>query len=192
MQPIPRTLFILQNWNSISRTHFILQNWNSIPIKQKLPVFPIPLPLTATILLSVSMNLTVLGVSLEKEMATHSSILALRIPWTEEPGGLLYIRLHRVRHDWSDLACMHWRRKWQPTPVFLPGESQGQRSLYGVTQSWTQLKLLSSSSSSRYLLGVKSCSIDLPVMVFFSLSIMSSSFIQVVACVRISFLFKAK
>ena len=45
-----------------------------------------------------------------------------------------------------------WRRKWQPTPVFLPGESQGQRSLvaaiYGVAQSWTRLKQFSSSSSS--------------------------------------------
>ena len=47
---------------------------------------------------------------------------------------------------------MHWRRKWQPTPAFLPGESQGWRSLvgwdYGVAQSRTRLKLLSSSSSS--------------------------------------------
>jgi len=47
---------------------------------------------------------------------------------------------------------MHWRRKWQPTPVFLPGESQGWGSLvaavYGVAQSWTWLKRLSSSSSS--------------------------------------------
>ena len=43
---------------------------------------------------------------------------------------------------------MHWRRKWQPTPVFLPGESQGQGSLvYGVAQSWTGLKRLSRSSS---------------------------------------------
>ena len=44
---------------------------------------------------------------------------------------------------------MHWRRKWQPTPVFLPGDSQGQRSLvaavYGVAQSWTRLKRLRSS-----------------------------------------------
>ena len=37
---------------------------------------------------------------LEKEMATHSSILAWRIPWTEEPSGLLSIRLQTVRHDW--------------------------------------------------------------------------------------------
>ena len=45
---------------------------------------------------------------------------------------------------------MHWRRKWQPTPVFLPGESQGRgawwAAVYGVTQSWTRLKWLSSSS----------------------------------------------
>ena len=42
-------------------------------------------------------------------MATHSSILAWRIPWTEEPGGLQSIGLQRVRHDWSDLALEHWR-----------------------------------------------------------------------------------
>ena len=41
---------------------------------------------------------------LEKEMATHSSILAWRVPWTEEPGRLQFIGSHRVRHDWSDLA----------------------------------------------------------------------------------------
>ena len=38
---------------------------------------------------------------LEKEMATHSSILAWRIPWTEEPGGLQTIELWRVEHDWA-------------------------------------------------------------------------------------------
>ena len=129
--------------------------------------------------------------TLEEEMATHSSILAWRIPWTEEPGGLQFTGLQRDRHDWSNLACstpcgayiklftdthgegdgtplqysclenpmaeepgrlqsmgllrvrhdwetslslftfIHWRRKWQPTPVFLPGESQGRRSLVG-------------------------------------------------------------
>ena len=41
-------------------------------------------------------------------MAAHSSVLAWRIPWTEEPGGLLSRGLHRVRHGWSNLACMHW------------------------------------------------------------------------------------
>ena len=120
---------------------------------------------------------------LEKGMATYSSILAWRIPWTEEPARLQSIGSHRVGQDWSDLACKqilkvcyayaigegsgtplqysclgnpmdggawwaavhgvaesrtwlsnftftHWR-KWQPTPVFLPGESQGRRSLVG-------------------------------------------------------------
>ena len=42
---------------------------------------------------------------LEEGMATHSSILAWRIPWTEEPGRLQSIGSHRVRHNWSDLAC---------------------------------------------------------------------------------------
>ena len=43
--------------------------------------------------------------ALEKEMATHSSILAWRIPGTEEPGGLLSMGLHRVGHNWSNLAA---------------------------------------------------------------------------------------
>ena len=38
---------------------------------------------------------------LEKEMATHSSTLAWRIPWTEEPSGLQSMELQRVRHDWA-------------------------------------------------------------------------------------------
>ena len=68
-------------------------------------------------------------------MAAHSSTLAWKIPWTEEPGGLQSMGSVRVRHDWVNLLSlftfMHWRRKWQPTPVFLPGESQGPGSLVG-------------------------------------------------------------
>ena len=52
-------------------------------------------------------------------MTPHSSTLAWKIPWMEEPG-------------------MHWRRKWQPTPVFLPGESRDGgawwAAVYGVAQ----------------------------------------------------------
>ena len=44
---------------------------------------------------------------LEKGVATHSSILAWRLPQTEEPGGLQSIGSQRVRHNCSDLACMH-------------------------------------------------------------------------------------
>ena len=68
-------------------------------------------------------------------MAPHSSPLAWKIPWTEEPGGLQSMGSLRVRHDWvtslSLFTFMHWSRKWQPTPVFLTGESQVWGSLVG-------------------------------------------------------------
>ena len=71
----------------------------------------------------------------EKAIAPHSSILAWKIPWTEEPGRLHSMGSRRVRHDYTTslslFTFMHWRRKWQPTPVFLPGESQGRGSLVG-------------------------------------------------------------
>ena len=76
-----------------------------------------------------------LAKALEKAMATHSITLAWKIPWVKEPGGLESMGSLRVRHDWATLLLlftfMHWRRKWQPTPVFLPGESQGLGSLVG-------------------------------------------------------------
>ena len=68
-------------------------------------------------------------------MAPHSSSLAWKIPWTEEPGRLQSMGLLRVGHDratsLSLFTFMHWRKKWQPTPVLLPGESQGRGSLVG-------------------------------------------------------------
>ena len=68
-------------------------------------------------------------------MATHSSTPAWKIPWVEEPGRLQSMGSLRVRHKWvtslSLFTFMHWRRKWQNTPVFLPGESQGWGSLVG-------------------------------------------------------------
>ena len=80
----------------------------------------------------------------EKAMAPHSSTLAWKIPWTEEPGRLQSMGSLRVGHDratsLSLFTFMHWRRKWQPSPVFLPGESQGRGSpvgccLWGRTES---------------------------------------------------------
>ena len=97
-------------------------------------------------------------------MATHSSVLAWRVPGTGEPGGLLSLGSHRAGHDWSNLAAAAlgnslvaqmgknllamwetwiqsldwedpWRRAWQPTPVFLPGEFHRQRSLVGYMGS---------------------------------------------------------
>ena len=68
-------------------------------------------------------------------MAPHSGTLAWKIPWMEDPGRLQSMGLLRVRHDWANSVSlstfMHWRRKWQPTPVFLPGESQGRGRLVG-------------------------------------------------------------
>ena len=85
-------------------------------------------------------------------MAPHSSTLAWKIPWTEEePGGLQSMGSLRVGHDWATslslFTFMHWRRKWQPTPVFLPRESQGRGSLVGpgsvgshrVGHNWSDL-----------------------------------------------------
>ena len=69
----------------------------------------------------------------EKAMAPPSSTLAWKILWTEEPGRLQAMESLRVRHELgtslSLFTFLHWRRKWQPTPVFLPGEFQGQGSL---------------------------------------------------------------
>ena len=68
-------------------------------------------------------------------MAPHSSTFAWKIPWMEEPGRLQSMGSLRVGHDCATslslFTFMHWRRKWQPTPVFLPEESQGSGSLVG-------------------------------------------------------------
>ena len=99
--------------------------------------------------------------ALEKEMATHSSVLAWRIPGTEEPGRLQSMGSQRVEHGWATSLSLftftHWRRKWQPTPVFLPGESQGRGSLVGcrlwVAQGRTRLKWLRSTALSLIFCG---------------------------------------
>ena len=80
-------------------------------------------------------NIAIPALYVEKAMAPHSSSLAWKIPWTEEPGGLQSMGSQRVGHNSATslalFTFMHWRRKWQPTPVFLPGESQGWGSLVG-------------------------------------------------------------
>ena len=71
-----------------------------------------------------------------------------------EPGRLQSTGPLRVGHDWATslslFTFMHWRRKWQPTPVFLPGESQGQSSLVGC-RLWgsTESNMTEATSSSR-------------------------------------------
>ena len=83
-------------------------------------------------------------------MATHSSTLAWKIPWTEEPGRLQSMGSWRVRHDWATslllFTFMPWRRKWQPTPVLawkIPGTAEpgGLLSLrsHRVRHDWRDL-----------------------------------------------------
>ena len=85
--------------------------------------------LTLSFLKSYLINYHLLTFNLEKAMAPHSSTFAWEIPWTEEPGRLQSMGSQRVGHNWANslslFTFLHWRRKWQPTPVFLPGESQG-------------------------------------------------------------------
>ena len=84
------------------------------------------------------------GNGMERAMAPHSSTLALKIPWLEEPDGLQSMGSLGVRHDWATslllFTFMHWRRKWQPTPVFFPGKSQGWSSLVGC-RLWGRTEL---------------------------------------------------
>ena len=88
-----------------------------------------------------------LTLTMEKAMTTHSSTPAWKIPWAEEPGGLQSMGSQRVGHDWATslslFTFMHWRKKWQPTPVFSPGKSYGQKSLtatvHGAAKEWDRI-----------------------------------------------------
>ena len=80
--------------------------------------------------------------ALEKEMATHSIVLAWRIPGTGEPGGLLSLGLHRVGHDWSNLAAAAAVRSLMPTvnPCFYP-HLQATANLLSVPTDLSILKI---------------------------------------------------
>ena len=121
-----------------------LQSWSHPPLPTSCPLQPREVPHPSNLVfLRSSLNLTpvapnrqCLSSLVEKAMAPHSStLLAWRIPWTEKPGGLQSTGSRRVAHDWATslslFTFMHWRRTWQPTPAFLPGESQGWGSLVG-------------------------------------------------------------
>ena len=115
------TLFSSLNKSKLSQvlldTFFHVDNWKSL--KKSL-----------TILFRNSSQ-----IDRRRQWHPHSSTLAWKIPWTEEPGGPQSLGSLRVGQDsatsLSLFTFMHWRRKWQPTPVFLPGESQGWGSLMG-------------------------------------------------------------
>ena len=85
-------------------------------------------------------------------MAPHSCTLAWKIPWTEEPGRLQSLGSLRVRHDWATSLSLSCIGKGNGNPLqcsCLENPRDGgawQAALYGVAQSWTQLKRFSSSS----------------------------------------------
>ena len=104
---------------------------------------------------------------LEKAMAFHSSTLTWKISWMEEPGGLQSLGLLKVWHgcvtSLSLFTFMHWRRKWQPTPVFLPWESQGWGSLvvYRVRHDWSDLAATAAGGINSTLDDVEKCTCNL-------------------------------
>ena len=118
----------------------------------------------------------------EKAMATHFSPLAWKIPWMEEPGGLQSMGSLRVRHEWANslslFTFMHWRRKWQPTPGFLPGESQGwepggltSMGLHRVRHDWSDLAAAAAASlydcspqSTHHVISLLSSAVIAPVV----------------------------
>ena len=110
--------------------------------------------------MNIPYNHTIIPYNPEKAMAPHSNTFAWKTPWTEEPGRLQSMGSRRVRHDWANSIhftslSLHFliikgfpggsglnnppgqedpqKRKWQPTPVFLPGKSHGGRSLAGYS-----------------------------------------------------------
>ena len=119
--------FIFTYWSRIRSYHFMANRWGNNENSEKLyfggsKITPLQYSCLENPMDGGAWWATVHGVAksqtrlsyftftfhfhaLEKEMATHSNVLAWRIPGTGEPGGLPSMGLHRVRHDWSDLAA---------------------------------------------------------------------------------------
>ena len=95
--------------------------------------------------------------ALEKEMATHSSVLAWRILGMREPGVLLSMGLHRVRHDWSDLAAAAAvaHKRYSVQMNYYPCcDSWGCKELDMTERlNWTELSMCSSSTTGFVLWG---------------------------------------
>ena len=94
--------------------------------------------------------------ALEKEMATHSSVLAWRIPGTGEPGGLPSMGSHRVGHDWSDLAAAAAMRvKEESVKSWLKTQFKNRRSWHLSHHFMTNRRGKSENSGRFYFLGLQ-------------------------------------
>ena len=110
----------------------------------------------------------------QKALVIHSSTLVWKIPWTEELGELQSMGSLRVRRDWvtslSLFTFVHWRRKWQPTPVLLSGESQGlgkpgglpSMELHRVGHDWIDLAAAAKQGPSLSVLAVPAFLVQVP------------------------------
>ena len=100
---------------------------------------PSPSPPVTTVKLCISMNLR------RGQWHPTPSTLAWKIPWMEEPGRLQSMGSIRVGHNWATslslFTFMHWRRKWQPTPVFFPGESLLSMGSHRVGHDWSDFAM---------------------------------------------------
>ena len=102
---------------------------------------------------------------LEKEMATHSSILAWRIPWTKEPGGLQFTGSQRVGHDWATSLSLYGEQWWL---------------FFSMPQVRWQLHVLNTSLRIPKVVAMASTLILFP-----SISIPSTSFILFIYFIRL-------
>ena len=128
--------FFMSCITSLTFPHIINILWNRffhVPCCSLMLYLTTPLPHRT--FLVVFIILLSLVSSCGEGNGTHSSTLAWKTPWTEEPGRLQSMGSLGVGHDWATsfslFTFMHWRRTCHPTPVFLPGESQVRGSLVG-------------------------------------------------------------
>ena len=135
----------LFNYHVKFQNIFITPERNPVPINSCSP-FSTPFSPLQPLVCSSSEYLSILGilykwlfVSVFFHLAGEGNGTPLQYSCLENPmgGGAWWAAVHGVakRHNWATslslFTFMHWRRKWQPTPVFLPGESRGRGSLVG-------------------------------------------------------------
>ena len=132
---IPYTFTIALIWCSVLLGNHLFTPLKATDLPHRWVYGDAPVPhLTSSDVFLTARNPN-LNVHQDSSQSLESSTLAWKMPWTEEPGRLQSTKSLRIRHDWATsiwlFTFMHWRRKWQPIPVFFSRESQGQGSLVG-------------------------------------------------------------